>query len=212
MPEGEAALATVNAIAAVCSAITHILETALEDERATLGFDNMDLSFQVFGAEDFVNRTIPIGASVFLYRVVPNLAHRTPAGRMQPNGQRRRSRLPLDLHLLVTAWGNQPDTHNRLVGWMVRTLEDYPTLPPSLLNLRHPGTFGVQEAVELVLDEMPGEELLHLWELLGNGETHYQTTIPYVARAIMIDSTRNLPTYEPVQVRMLDLQRIVSDS
>jgi hypothetical protein len=212
MPQGGVALATVNAIAAVCSAITHILETALEDERTTLGFDTMDLTFQVFGAEDFVNRTIPIGVSVFLYRVVPNLVHRTPAGRMQPNGQRRRSRLPLDLHLLVTAWGNQPDTHNRLVGWMVRTLEDYPTLPPSLLNLQHPDTFSLQESVELVLDEMPGEELLHLWELLGNGETHYQTTVPYVARAVMIDSTHDLPTYEPVQVRTFETQRIVSDA
>lgn len=205
-------MATINAIAAVCSALTHILETALEDERTTLGFEGIDLNFQVFGAEDFVNRTIPIGVSVFLYRVVPNLAHRTPAGRVQPNGERRRSRLPLDLHLLVTAWGNQPDTQNRLVGWMLRTLEDYPTLPPSLLNLRHPGTFDLQEAVELVLDEMPGEELLHLWELLGNGEIHYQTTIPYVVRALTIDSSRNLPTAEPVQVRTFDLHRIVSNS
>ena len=201
-------MANLNAIAAVCEAIRHILETAAEADRAELGFANLDLNFAVFGAEHFAEHPIAIGVSVFLYRVVPNLSHRTPAGALRPDGRRLRPRLPLDLHLLLTAWGDEPATHNRMVGWMMRTLEDYPILPASVLNHGVADTFEPEEAVELVLSEMPGEELLHLWELLSNGEVRYRTTVPYIARAVRIDSHRLQPGAEAVQVRQLDLGRL----
>jgi hypothetical protein len=205
-------VATTDAIFAVCEAITRILEGAAAVEAENLGLDGLGLSFKAYHAGDFSDsdspRHVTSGASIFLYRVLPNLAHRTPAGRLQPNGQRRRTRLPIDLHLLVTVWGSTPDTQNRLLGWVMRTLEDYPTLPASLLNLSRADIFEPNETVELVLGEMPNEELLHLWEVLGNGETHYQPSLPYVARAVMLDSLHTMPAGEPIQVRTLDMQRL----
>jgi hypothetical protein len=205
-------VATTDAIAAVCESIAHILTGAAAEEGTLPGFGTMPPTFQVYHAGDFSDtnsgRRVNSGATVFLYRVVPNLSHRTPAGRMQPDGQRKRTRLPVDLHLLITVWGNTPDTQNRLVGWVMRTLEDYPTLPASLLNMARTDTFDASEAVELALSEIPNEELLHLWEVLGNGEVHYQPSIPYVARALMLESRRDMPAGEPVQVRTLDMQRI----
>jgi hypothetical protein len=209
-------LAKTQALAAVCDGIARILTSAAEDEKTALGFGDLDLAFSVYNASDFSDsdssRHVTTGASIYLYRALPNLSHRTPPGRLQPNGTRKRTRLPLDAHLLVTIWANAPDTQNRLLGWVLRTLEDYPTLPASLLNLTVADTFDPDESVEFTLNEMPTDELLHLWERLG-GDSPYQPSIPYLARAIFVDSERELTPAEPVQVRTFDLRRLTeSDS
>jgi Pvc16 N-terminal domain len=189
-------MAGVAAIAATCEAVRHVLESAAAAD--DLGFE---MTFRVYGPAEFglEEPLITTGVSVFLYRVLPNLSHRTPAGRVLPDGRRHRTHLPVDLHLLLTVWAGTPETQNTIVAWLMRTLEDYPTLPASLLNINHEGTFASEESVELVLNEMPGEEILHLWEVLGR--RIYQISIPYVVRALFIESQRIEPVAEPVQVR-----------
>lgn len=194
----EGILATETALAALCEGIRHVLESAAAADN--LGLEN--IRFRVYGPADFQSGEVTTGVTIFLHRVLPNLSHRTPAGRLQPNGRRQRTRLPVDVHLLLTVWGTTADTQNTLLGWMMRTLEDYPTLPASVLNISHPDTFAPDESVELVIDEMPAEEFLELWELLG--EHLYRVSVPYVARAIYLDSRREQPAAEPVQVRRLD--------
>ncbi|MFQ6030557.1 MAG: Pvc16 family protein, partial [Dehalococcoidia bacterium] len=153
-------------------------------------------------------RRVSTGASVFLYRAVPNLSHRTPAGRLLPDGSRQFTRFPLDAHIIVTVWGDDPVMQNRLVGWVFRTLEDYPVIPASVLNIvEDTPIFEDEEAVELMVSDMGGEELLQLWEMLGNGDSHYQICIPYLARNIRIDSRRLTEASEPVQVRTSDMRR-----
>ena len=189
-------MAGIRAIAATCEAVRHVLESAAAADN--LGFT---MTFRVYGPAEFglAEPLITTGVSVFLYRVLPNLSHRTPAGRVLPDGRRHRTHLPVDLHLLLTVWARQPETQNTIVAWLMRTLEDYPTLPASLLNINNEGTFAAEESVELVLNEMPGEEILHLWEVLG--QRIYQISIPYVVRALFIESQRIEPVAGPVQVR-----------
>lgn len=189
-------MARISAIAATCDAIRRVLLSAAAVDN--LGFD---VAVEVFGPTQFGpdEQPFPTGVSVFLYRVLPNLSHRTPAGRVLPDGRRHRTHLPVDLHLLLTVWAERPETQNIIVAWMMRTLEDYPTLPASLLNIGYEGTFAPEESVELVVSEMSGEEILHLWEVLG--QRIYQISIPYVVRALFIESQRLEPVAEPVQVR-----------
>lgn len=207
-------MATTDAVRAVCDAVVHILETTMNAERDDLGFGNaINPTFAVYTGEDFTNQNgnnhVTTGATVFLYRALPNLSHRTPAGRILPNGQRQRRQLPLDLHLIVTIWGATADTQNRLVGWVLRTLEDYPTIPASVLNIGETAPiFQADEAVELVISEMSGDELLQLWDMLGNGDLYYQISIPYVARNILIESHRADTLAADVQIRTLDMQRL----
>ena len=192
-------MATVHAISATCQAVRHVLDSAARADNLGL-----DVQVRVYGPPDFrgdTNNSLTTGVSIFLYRVLPNLTHRTPAGRLEPNGARHRTQLPLDLHLLLTAWATQPDTENMLVAWMMRTLENYPTLPASVLNIGRAGTFRPDEAVELVISEIPGEEVLHLWEVLG--ERIYHISIPYVAKAVFIESELLEPQFAPVQIRTL---------
>ncbi len=205
-------MASTDAVNAVCSAIVHILKTTMAEQRGELGFDSISPTFEVYQPDDFSNpgsRHITSGASVFLYRALPNLSHRTPSGDLLPDGRRQYSKLPLDLHLLVTIWGKDPSTQNRLVGWVMRTLEDYPLIPASILNIGSEASiFEDNEAVELLLSEMDGEELLQLWDMLGNGEIHYQITIPYLVRNLLLESRRTMPVGEPVQVRTADMRRL----
>lgn len=185
----------------------------MAEQASELGLGDIKPSFAVYQSDDFFNadssRHVASGASVFLYRALPNLSHRTPIGNLLPNGQRQYSKLPLDLYLLVTIWGNSPSTQNRLVGWVMRTLEDYSMIPAAVLNIgSDTPVFEESEAVELLLSEMDGEELLQLWDMLGNGELRYQITLPYLVRNLMLESRRVMPVGEPVQVRTADMQRL----
>jgi hypothetical protein len=204
-------MASVNAIAAVCEAIKLILDSTMEAEVAELGLSAMKPVFSVVTSQAYL--TVPTNNTITIvaYRVLPNLSHRTPAGRLLPNGKRQRTRLPVDLHLLITIWGTSAGTEQKLIGWTMRTLEDYPTLPSSLLNMEYPGTFGQDEAIELAISELTLEETLNLWEKLSKSETTYRVSIPYVARAIFLESKREEPAGELVQIREFDFRAMESD-
>ncbi|MEM6253925.1 MAG: Pvc16 family protein [Cyanobacteria bacterium P01_D01_bin.156] len=209
-------MATTDALDAVCDAIAHILRTSMTEQSAELGLGGINPRFSVYQSGDFSNpdptRAVSSGASVFLYRALPNLSHRTPSGAILPDGRQRHSKLPLDLYILITIWGESPSTQNRLVGWVMRTLEDYPLIPASVLNIGNSETpiFEEHETVELLLSEMNGDELLQLWDMLGgDGVFPYQVTIPYLVRNLFLESRRTMPVAEPVQVRTADMRRLV---
>lgn len=198
-------MATIKAIAAVCEAICHILRSAAAEDAAELG--SINPVFKVFDSGHFTDKKegIKTGVSVFVYRVMPSLTHRTPPGRVLPDGRRKRSSLPIDVHILLTAWAEAPATQYMLVAWMMRTLEDYPTLPATLLNFETPGTFRSDESVTLAISEMPADEMLQLWDILNGDTSTYQITVPYVLRAVNIESRRETPAGAPVQIRQFDM-------
>ncbi len=156
------------------------------------------LEFEVFAGPQFANG-LTAGVSVYLNRISVNGSLRTPPGRIGPDGERRIPRLPVDLHLLLTAWADEPSTQNAVAAWMMRTLEDHPVLPVGLLNRAVGPVFEADEAVELTVDDAPNEEILHLWELVG-ADT-YHLSVPYRARRIQLDSRLAQDLGEPVQER-----------
>jgi hypothetical protein len=163
-----------------------------------------DLGFQVYGSHDFSNRPIDRGASLFVHRIMLSGAHRTPAGRVLAGGQRLRNRLPIEVHFLLTLWG-EASMQLTLAGWIMRVLEDNPLLSPATLNASGNPVYGADEVVEIMPADLSNEDLLRLWDTLGNGVV-YQLSLPYVARVIQIDSTDSLPTDGggAVQRRRLD--------
>ncbi len=197
-------MATINAIAGVCEALRLILDSTMEADVAELGLTGMKPVFEVVNAQRYASMPTNNTLTVMAYRVLPNLSHRTPAGRLLANGARQRTRLPVDLHLLLTIWATSASTQNKLIAWAMRTLEDYPTLPASLLNMEYPATFGQDEAVELAIGELTLDETLNLWEKLSKNETGYQISIPYIARAIFLESKREDPAGDLVQIREFD--------
>jgi hypothetical protein len=189
-------MATHRGIESACRAVVELLR----DNYDPSAF-NRDLEFTVLSTGGFESG-LTAGVSVYPYRIMINEAHRTPPGRRGDDGELRNTQLPLDIHMILTAWAPEPSLQHSIAGWMMRTMEDHRVLPPGLLNRLTPGVFRDDEAVEILVGEMVTEDLLHLWELLGSGR--YQLSVPYVARNIRIESQRELITAAPVQERITD--------
>ncbi len=126
----------------------------------------------------------PPALSIFLVRVEVNRV--TRAAWSAVGAEEERVHLPLDLHFLLTAWAKDASLQHTIAGWMMRVLEDTPSLPPGLLNRTYANVFHPNETVELSLAELSTEELFRIWEVIA--ENAYQISIPYVARVVRIES------------------------
>lgn len=162
-------------------------------------YSGTDMDFRVVTSRDFAENTITNGASLFMYRVFCNGTFRIPPGRVDPDGHKRDTELPLELHFLITLWGGEASQQYTLAGWIMRTLEDTPILPASILNSVVPGVFREDESVDILLADLSTEDLFRIWEVIGNDA--YQLSIPYVARIIHIESEHQLEEAGPVQLR-----------
>ena len=195
-------MATPRAIAAVSDSIVHLLESRFSPQ----DFSNNSLEFKVYLASDFAT-PMEAGVSVFLYRTYVNSNNRSPAGRVSATGERFKPMLPLDLYFLLTAWAKDASLQHTIAGWMMRVLEDVPSLPAGLLNHRGVQVFQPQETVELAVAELETETLFRIWEVIVNNA--YQISVPYVARNVRIESDLLEAEAAPVQERELDMREVV---
>lgn len=161
-----------------------------------------DLDFAIYTAENFRN-PMNAGVSIFLYRILHNGTYRAPAGRVGTNGERFRTDVPVDCLYLLCAWGRQASLQQAVAGWLIRVMEDHPILPAGLLNATTPGIFAPDEAVELAPGDLPTEDMLRFWEILDT--RRLPILLPYVARAVRIESDLPLTTAELVQERLFQL-------
>lgn len=191
-------MATHRGIESACQAVVELLR----DNYDPTAF-NRDLEFRVLATGGF-EAGLPSGVSVFLYRVMVGDLPRTPPGRRTESGEQLQTQLPVDIHLILTAWAPEASLQQAIVGWMMRTMDDHRVLPPGLLNRLTPGVFRDDEAVEILPGEMVTEDLLHLWELLGSGT--YQLSVPYTARNIRLESERALVNATLVEERITHYQ------
>jgi hypothetical protein len=134
--------------------------------------------------------------------VNPSIRGRVP--RENADGTRARPSLPLDLYYLVSAWAADPAMQHSLLGWGLRALADMPTLPRGVLNATDlpAAVFGLGEAVELVCDPLPADQLWYqLADLL---KPSWPPTVMFIARPVVLDSSRLLTDPGPaVQTRAL---------
>jgi uncharacterized protein DUF4255 len=184
------------AIASTCEAIVRVLRANFDRTE----FNNATLDFQVYVADNFL-QPMDQGVSVMLYRIYHNSSHRSPAGRVI-DGQRQRTKLPVDLHFLLTAWAKTASRQHEIAGWMMRVFEDNPTLPASLLNAYQQDVFRDDEAVEIVLAELSTEDMFHIWEVMI--QHVYQLSVPYVARRVLIESSQLIENLPLVRERTAD--------
>ena len=196
-------MATHQAISAVSDSIAHLLESRYSPD----DFNLNTLEFKVYLASDFAT-PMDAGVSVFLYRVFVNHNNRNPPGRADATGRRFRPKLPLDLYFLLTAWAKDASLQHTIAAWMMRVLEDYPTLPAGLLNHRGVQVFRPEETVDLAAAELETETLFRIWEVIVNNA--YQISVPYIARNVKIESPTWTEEHPPIQERDLDMRQLVS--
>ena len=188
-------MANYKAIAAVGQAIVNLLTDA-----SRLEFPQA--KFKLFQASDFTTQgepPTPEGATIYLYRLGVNAARRSLPPRWDADGKRYRPSLPLDLYFLVTIWAGSAEKQYRLLGWVMRVLEDTPILPATLLNELEQNGGIFDGNIELFYDPLTLADMSVIWENLK--QVKVLPSITYVARMVLIDSFTELPVGEPAQTR-----------
>ena len=142
--------------------------------------------FELYQAGNFL-APMDEGISLFLYRVGVNAALRNHPASVGLMGERRRPPLPLDLFYVMTAWAKTAVKQQRLLGWAMRTLEDTPILPASLLNHYGPeaDVFNPHETVEVIFETLTLQDLSNLWNAI---KINPPLSVPYTARIVGIDA------------------------
>jgi len=171
------------AIASTLEAVVRLLRSVYDPA----DFNGAVLDFQVYVSDDFTH-PMEQGVSLFLYRIYPNGAVRAPQGRLLPDGRRQRTKLPLDLHFLATAWARKASLQHEIAGWMVLVIEDNSVLSAELLNGPRPGVFQPEETVALSHTDLSVEDTFRIWDTVIDHA--YQLSVPYVARTVDIESPR----------------------
>jgi len=195
-------MATTSAISATTESVIRLLRSSYNPA----DFNNAALTFQVYVANDF-QTPMDEGVSLLLYRIYHDGTNRNPPGRLQPDGQRSKTKLPVELHFMLTAWAKQASLQHEIAGWMMRTLEDNPVLYPSLLNSYKPGVFYPEETVEIALAQLSVEDMFNIWDVIIHHV--YQLSVPYVARVVELESTLTETSGIAIQQRVADFREPV---
>jgi hypothetical protein len=169
-------------IAAAGQSIVRVLNLAFETDppvegRRTQAVLVRSADFQ----ESQVSTAIGANAlSVFLYRVDCNKVMRAAWSAVAAvNG---RAHLALDLHYLLTPWSDNAQHEHRILGRAVQSLEESPILSGPLLDPG--GDWALNEAIQLVMEELPTETLMRTFDSLP---TDYRLSVPYIARVVRVD-------------------------
>ena len=192
-------MANYLAIAAVAKTVLKMVEDACpRDEFAGRP------SFVLYAGPDFGTSNVDEGFSLLIWRAVVNSAVRNQPPRRRPDGLKRRPALPVDLALMITPWSTEPERQLRLMGWVMRFIEDNAIIPAALLNQslsrRERPAFEADEAVEIYSDTLSVPDHLGLWDKFRN---RWQTSVSFGVRSVMIESDITLSEGALVQTREL---------
>jgi hypothetical protein len=101
--------------------------------------------------------------------------------------------IPLDLRYLVTAWADNAETQQLILGNALAALDAHPTFGSGDLVDSMGGVdaiWGAGETFQFIPDEMGTEDLYQIWESLGH---HFELSVPYKARVVRLEHRLPLP-------------------
>ena len=198
-------MANTNAIQLGCEGVVRLLRLVynIDQAQANPVLPNQ-LKFGVHLAKNFKTGDtdfISKGVSLFLYRVYVN-ANQRAARSQDLSGKYFRPPLPVELHFFLTVWASSASEQHQILGWTMRTLEDYPILPAVILN-SSAKAFNDDETVEIIPGQLTNEEMMRIWDDLDGG---YQISVPYIARIIRIESKVEVQEGgKPVMERLFEM-------
>ncbi len=195
-------MAKHQAIAATSSALLGMLRDRYpRDEFGT------SLDFDLYQSRNFES-PMREGFSVFLYRVSINSTVRNMAPRRAADGRRFRPSLPLDLHYLVTPWAEDGELQQRMLGWVMRFMEDMGVLTAGHLNhyVAETDVFAPSEGLEIICDPLALTDYLSLWDRLRHHRL--PTSATYSVRMLALESEVRIDDGPPVQTRRFDMGEV----
>jgi hypothetical protein len=133
------------------------------------------------------NSKIPsLGISIFLYRVEVNKVMRP--GWSAVAGYDGEAHLPIDLHYLLTAWAENAEHEQQILGRAMQCLETTPSLSGPLL---YPSAgWAPNEAVFVTIEDLGLDSLMRAFDVL---EADYRVSVAYRARVVRIDGVEAVP-------------------
>jgi hypothetical protein len=195
-------MATYRAIAATGATLAGIIRDRYPRDEFGSALD-----VQLYQTRDF---TEPMreGFSIFLYRVGINGSVRNLTNRRAPDGRRFRPSLPLDLFYMVTAWAGDTERQHRMLGWVMRMLEDLGQLSASHLNhyIAETDTFAPTESVDVICDPLALSDYFTIWDRLRT----LPPSVTYVLRMVLVDSDITISDGPVVQTRHFSVGEVVA--
>jgi hypothetical protein len=118
--------------------------------------------------------------AIFLYRVDVNKVMRAAwSGVASFDGQ---AHLPIDLHFLLTAFADNAEWEQQILGRAMQCLEDTPSLSGPLLYPT--ANWQPNEAVHVTVEDLGIDSVLRTFDSLA---VDYRLAVPYLARVVRID-------------------------
>lgn len=189
------------AIATVTQALALLIESNLGPE--------MDIAVKVETRKPPAEPPAEPTINVFLYQVTPNasMRHTDLPTRASDGTLVKRPAAPLDLHYLISAYGEEAELiGQRLIGCVVRTLHEIPVLPRELIELaaERPHLAGSDLAesaqrVRFTPTQMDIDETSKLWGMLH--QTPYTLSVAYQASLVLIEGRERPVPARPVERR-----------
>jgi Pvc16 N-terminal domain len=120
--------------------------------------------------------------SIFLHRITIN--ENFPGATRLKDAPNTQPVVFLDLHYLLTYWGDSAEAEQKILGWTIQQLQSSPILDSSILT--SDGQWGPTESVQLTMADLSLEDILRIWDALG---PKYRLSVAYLARVVRIDRT-----------------------
>jgi hypothetical protein len=140
--------------------------------------------------------------SVFLYHIEPDAALRNQHLLADAASGLRLPPLALQLRYLITPLDDEEENNHLVLGRILQYFHDNPQIE-RLNNTTLDNSFGgASPALRIMLESLPVENLLSVWNAL---EVPYRLSVVYVVRVAAIDSDKGVtPAY-----RVLEKQIVV---
>lgn len=187
------------ALAHVTQALALLLESNLGPE--------IDMAVKVEPRKPPADPPTEPTISVFLYQVTPDTSQRNNdlPTRAADGTLVKRPVAALDLHFLITAYGDETElVGQRLIGSVVRALHEIPVLPKDIIELagERPYLAGSNLAesaqrVRFTPTAMDVDETSKLWGMLY--QTPYTLSVVYQAALVLIDGREAPVAGKPVE-------------
>jgi hypothetical protein len=196
-------MANYRAIAATSTALAGLIRDHYPRDEFGTGLDVL-----LYQTRDFESPMLD-GFSVYLYRVAVNGSVRNLTLRRTPDGRRFRPSLPLDLHYMITPWAQDIERQHRMLGWVMRMMEDTGVMSAGHLNhyLPETDTFAAHEGLEIICDPLALTDYLTLWDRL---RPRLPASATYALRMVFIDSEVPMADGSLVQARVMDLGEVTA--
>jgi hypothetical protein len=177
-------MAQHQAIAAVAAAIRGLLRERYPRD----AFDT--LTVEMYQAKDIEKGLTVDGFAILPWRVAINTQRRARAPRVDIFGRRFKPSLPLDLSFLIIPVASSTEKQLRMLGWMMRALEDAGSITAAQLNdyLTEDSIFSVEEDLDLVCDPLSVVDQLSMWDRIRR----HPLFVNYLVRMVLLDSNQAL--------------------